>query len=89
MASSLRIDEGSEVLVGVFSASIDHTSTPSPYSAVCVYPMEQIESTFIQNIHMCYNGSVAIRNMDYIAGNIQDCPKAGVSLISLFSLIPN
>ena len=80
LASLLKIEEGSEVLAALFSASKDHTSLPTGPSAMCLFPMEEVERTFSENIHLCYNGSVVTRNMDYIAGNIQDCPEPGVCL---------
>lgn len=79
LASLLKIEEGSEVLAAVFSASKEHTSLPASPSAMCLFPMDEVERTFSENIHLCYNGSVVTRNMDYIAGNIQDCPEPGVS----------
>ncbi|CAL1289712.1 unnamed protein product [Larinioides sclopetarius] len=77
LAADLHIDPGSDVLVGVFAASKDHTTRPSAHSALCVYSMAEIEQRFTENIHMCYNGSVLTRDMDYIAGSINQCPEPG------------
>ena len=74
LARSLRIPVRSRLLVGVFAKAIEHTSNPDTRSAVCLYTLQEIEQKFAQNIHMCYNGSVSTRNMDYIAGNLQECP---------------
>ena len=80
LADSLNIERGSQVLIGVFSTSIDaHTSRPGARSAVCLYPVADIEQRFAENIHLCYNGSVYSRNMDYIAGGVNQCPEPGVS----------
>ncbi|XP_076331482.1 plexin-B-like isoform X1 [Tachypleus tridentatus] len=77
LATALQIDTGSNVLIGVFATSADHTSASSPPSALCVYSLAEIEQRFTENIHMCYNGSVLARNMDYIAGSIENCPEPG------------
>ncbi|KAJ9580518.1 hypothetical protein L9F63_024307 [Diploptera punctata] len=68
LAMSLGIKAKDPVLVG-------------SRSAVCVYSLQDIEIKFNENIHMCFNGSVKYRNMDYISGLILDgkCPMAGVS----------
>ncbi len=81
LARSLRIPSRSKLLVGVFSAALEHTSNPDRKSAVCVYTLQEIEQKFAQNIHMCYNGSVASRNMEYIAGNLPDCPSKVSTLL--------
>lgn len=87
LALDLHIPVGDKVLIGVFATSIDHTSHASTRSAMCIYSITEIESKFTQNIHMCYNGSVPTRNMDYIAGNLPDCPTPGVCLECLFIFI--
>ncbi|GIY45882.1 hypothetical protein CEXT_9691 [Caerostris extrusa] len=69
--------EPADMLVGVFAASRDHTMHSSGRSAVCVFSLADIEQRFTENIHLCYNGSVPSRDMDYIAGSIQDCPEPG------------
>ncbi|OTF79773.1 plexin-B-like protein, partial [Euroglyphus maynei] len=74
LAHSLRVKPRSKLFVGAFSAAIEHTSTPDTRSAICIYTLQEIEQKFAQNIHMCYNGSITTRNMDYIAGNIPNCP---------------
>ncbi|XP_022245712.1 plexin-B-like [Limulus polyphemus] len=77
LAAVLQIETGSDVFIGVFTASADHTTLSSAHSAICVYPLTEIEQRFTENIHMCYNGSALTRNMDYIAGSIEDCPEPG------------
>lgn len=74
LAQSLRVKPRSKLFVGTFSKAIEHTSTPDTRSAICIYTLQEIEQKFAQNIHMCYNGSITTRNMDYIAGNIPNCP---------------
>lgn len=80
LARSLRVPTRSRFFVGVFAQAMDHTSQPSDRSAVCVFTLAEIETKFAQNIHMCYNGSVNTRNMDYIAGNLPDCPARPTSV---------
>ncbi|RWS18010.1 plexin-B-like protein [Dinothrombium tinctorium] len=77
LAEHLRVEKGSNVLIGVFAASKDHTMKLSSSSGLCIYPLTHIESKFTENIHLCYNGSVLTRNMDYIAGSVNDCPEPG------------
>ncbi|XP_074600461.1 plexin-B-like isoform X2 [Brevipalpus obovatus] len=77
LANDLDIPVGASVLIGTFSTSKDHTWKPSDRSAICIYSVEAIEQKFNENIHLCYNGSAVTRNMDYIAGNIKDCPEPG------------
>lgn len=77
LSSLLRIRPGADLFLGVFAVSKDHTSKPSHKSALCVYSLAEIEQRFTENIHLCYNGSVLTRNMDYIAGSINQCPEAG------------
>lgn len=79
--------EPSDLLVGVFAASRDHTDRSSGRSAVCVFPLSDVEQRFTENIHLCYNGSVPSRDMDYIAGSIQDCPEPGVREAILSALL--
>lgn len=81
LANDLHIDSNEQVLIGVFATGEDHTWNPTSRSALCVYSLSDIEQKFTENIHMCYNGSIATRNMDYIAGNLQDCPMPGVSRV--------
>ncbi|XP_035219207.1 plexin-B-like isoform X4 [Stegodyphus dumicola] len=69
--------EPADLLVGVFAASRDHTARSSGRSAVCVFSLADVEQRFTENIHLCYNGSVPSRDMDYIAGSIQACPEPG------------
>lgn len=74
LARTHRVPARSKLLVGVFAAALEHTSNPDRRSAICVYTLQEIEQKFAQNIHLCYNGSVGTRNMDYIAGNLPECP---------------
>lgn len=87
LAMSLGIRTSDPVLVGVFGPSRGITNEPQPRSAVCVYSLQDIEAKFNENIHMCFNGSIKYRNMDYISGLILDgkCPMAGVSYQKVFS----
>ncbi|GBM37592.1 Plexin-B [Araneus ventricosus] len=79
--------EPADLLVGVFAASRDHTVQTSGRSAVCVFSLADVEQRFTENIHLCYNGSVPSRDMDYIAGSIQDCPEPGVREAILSNLL--
>lgn len=81
LANSLGLSTGDPVLVGLFSPPKGIGSPePSHQSAVCVFSIADIEARFNENIHMCFNGSLQSRNMEYISGPILDgkCPKAGV-----------
>ena len=83
LANSLGLSTGDPVLVGLFSPPKGiGSSEPSHQSAVCVFSIADIEARFNENIHMCFNGSLQSRNMEYISGPILDgkCPKAGVRL---------
>lgn len=83
LAKNLKLGAGGvgrKVLVGVFARSEDHTARPGgKVSALCVFLLRDVEKGFTENIHMCYNGSVSTRNMDYIAGSLQSCPEPGKS----------
>lgn len=83
LVKDLYVQRGDKMFIGVFSTSKDHTARPSSRSALCVYSLKNIEKTFNDNIHLCYNGSVTNRNMDYIAGNIQNCPELRVGVQKL------
>ncbi|KAG0427984.1 hypothetical protein HPB47_025004 [Ixodes persulcatus] len=67
------------VLAAVFAQSRDHTTRTGRRAALCLYALRDVERRFTENIHMCYNGSVLTRNMDYIAGSVQSCPEPGQS----------
>lgn len=58
---------------------LEHAFLPqeSRKSAICIFPLVEIERRFQQNIHMCYNGSTLTRNMHYIAGSVNECPELG------------
>jgi len=86
LAKSLGIKQGELVLVAVFAQSQGITNEPQSKSAVCVYSMREVDAKFSENIHMCLNGSVENRNMDYISGPILDgkCYKPGVSNLDFF-----
>ncbi|XP_063589577.1 plexin-B-like isoform X3 [Penaeus indicus] len=79
LASSMGVGVGDPILVGVFAPSQGHTASPEASSAVCVYSVRDIEAKFNENIHMCFNGSMQYRSMEYISGPILDgkCPAAG------------
>ncbi|XP_063990960.1 plexin-B [Diachasmimorpha longicaudata] len=81
LAMQLGIPIGDPVFVSVFSPSKGITNEALPKSAVCVYSLQEIETKFNENIHMCFNGSIKYRNMGYISGPIQDgeCPVAGTT----------
>ncbi|XP_022708652.1 plexin-B-like [Varroa jacobsoni] len=79
LARSLGLRDERRIFVGAFAQSVDHTTKVSGRSAICIYPLRQIEKMFTENIHMCYNGTVATRNMDYVAGSLADCPAPGKS----------
>lgn len=80
LASALHVPVGELLLIGAFANSVNHTMYTYPNVALCVYPMSEIEQTFNENIHMCLNGSVQSRGMDYIAGSLGNCPESGVSM---------
>lgn len=88
LAAQLGIPAGSPVFVATFSPSKGITNEPLPKSAICVYSLQEIETKFNENIHMCFNSSIKYRNMGYISGPIQDgeCPQAGVSKKKVFTL---
>ncbi|CAH0562365.1 unnamed protein product [Brassicogethes aeneus] len=79
LAEALGITVRTPVLVAVFRPSKGITNEPQNHSALCLYPLRDIESKFIENIHMCFNGSVKYRNMGYVSGPILDgkCPTSG------------
>ncbi|XP_047364074.1 plexin-B [Vespa velutina] len=79
LAMQLGISVGDPVFVSVFSPSKGITNEPLSRSAVCIYSLQDIETKFNENIHMCFNGTIKYRNMGYVSGPIQDgkCPSAG------------
>lgn len=81
----LRNQQAGQVLAGAFALSKDHTTKTQTKSAICLYPMERIEQKFNENIQQCYNGSARARNMNYIAGSVNDCPKPSVSRAATLS----
>ena len=89
LANSLGLSVGDPVLVGVFSPSKGISAEPTNQSAVCVFSVADIEARFNENIHMCFNGSMQSRNMEYISGPILDgkCPKAGVTTFIHYSFL--
>lgn len=82
LAQQMGIKRDDLVLVAAFSPAKEITNEPQSKSAVCLYSLKDIDETFTENIHMCFNGTVKDRNMGYISGTINDgkCPIAGVSL---------
>ena len=81
LAASMGIFPGDPILVATFAPSRGHTAEAVEGSAVCLYSIKYIEAKFNENIHMCFNGSMQHRGMEYISGLINDgqCPAAGVS----------
>lgn len=79
LSSVLGVPLGEPVLIAVFRPARGITNEPQPHSALCLYPMRDIETKFNENIHMCFNGSVKYRNMGYVSGLILDgkCHSAG------------
>lgn len=88
LAMQLGIAVGDPIFVAVFSPSKGITNEAMPKSALCVYSLQDIETKFNENIHMCFNGSIKYRNMGYVSGPIQDgkCPTAGVSIFLIYIL---
>jgi len=76
LGKSMGLGENDEVFIGTFATPQDHSLTPSGSSAVCIFPLADIERAFMENIHLCFNGSVSSRNMDYIAGSMNECPES-------------
>lgn len=72
-----RSPDDNKVLLGVFSSAKDHTQYAGDHSAICAFSLAQIEDKFNDNINSCYTGKMQSRNMEYIAGNVQECPKSG------------
>lgn len=87
LANKMGIKKDALVLITAFSPSKEITNEPQSKSAVCLYSLKEIDETFTENIHMCFNGTIRDRNMGYISGTILDgkCPQAGVRID--FSLI--
>ncbi|KAG8187056.1 hypothetical protein JTE90_019266 [Oedothorax gibbosus] len=77
LAAALGVPVGADVLVGAFAASEGHGVRPTRRSALCVYSLAEVETRFDENIHLCYNGSAPTRDMDYIAGSVNQCPEPG------------
>lgn len=79
LALSLGVNVGTRVLIAVFRPARGISNEPQPHSALCLYSLHDIEAKFIENIHMCFNGSVKDRNMAYVSGPIADgkCPTSG------------
>ena len=75
--SSGSSPDDSKVLLGVFSSAKDHTQHAGDHSAICAFSLAQMEDKFNDNIHNCYTGKMQSRNMEYIAGNVQECSKNG------------
>ncbi|XP_037069956.1 plexin-B-like [Pollicipes pollicipes] len=77
LAAAAGVKTGDPVLVAVFSPSDGNTMVYQNKSAVCVFPLAEVDYKFNENIHMCFNGTMRYRNMDYISGKILDgkCPE--------------
>lgn len=80
LAQQMGIKRDDLVLIATFSPSKEITNEPQPKSAVCLYSLKDIDETFTENIHKCFNGSIKDRNMGYISGTINEgkCPGVGV-----------
>lgn len=76
LAQQMGIKRDDLVLVTAFSPSKEITNEPQAKSAVCLYSLKDIDETFTENIHMCFNGTIKDRNMGYISGTINEgkCP---------------
>lgn len=76
LATYLGIRKDDQVLITTFSPSRDITADVQNKSAICIYTLKEIEEMFNENIHLCFNGTVKERNLDYISGSILDgkCP---------------
>lgn len=68
LARQLEIKTDDIVLVAAFSPSKEITNQPQDKSAVCIYSLKEIEDIFLENIHMCFNGTIKDRNLGYISG---------------------
>ncbi|XP_047736216.1 plexin-B isoform X3 [Hyalella azteca] len=81
LAASMGIHAGDPILVATFAPSVGHTADAENAAAVCIYSVAYIETKFNENIHMCFNGSMQYRSMEYISGLILDgkCPEAGTT----------
>nr|XP_045584277.1 plexin-B-like [Procambarus clarkii] len=79
LAANMVIGVGEPILIAVFAPSQGHTASPEAASAVCAYSVHDIEAKFNENIHMCFNGSMLYRSMEYVSGPILNgkCPAAG------------
>ena len=88
LAAGMGIYPGDPILVATFAPSYGHTDKEQEGAAVCVFSIKYIEEKFNENIHMCFNGSMEYRSMEYISGLINngECPKAGVSTAFIVSL---
>ncbi|KAH8398914.1 hypothetical protein KR222_011678, partial [Zaprionus bogoriensis] len=79
LAHQMGIKRDDHVLVTVFSPSKEISDQPENKSAMCIYSLKDIEDVFIENIHICFNGTIKDRNLGYISGTINDgrCPIVG------------
>ncbi|XP_026839301.1 plexin-B isoform X2 [Drosophila erecta] len=79
LAQKMGIKKDDHVLITVFSPSKEISNQPESKSAMCIYSIKDIEDMFIENIHLCFNGTIKDRNLGYISGTINDgrCPIVG------------
>lgn len=79
LAHQMGIKRDDHVLITVFSPSKEISDQPENKSAMCIYSLKDIEDMFIENIHLCFNGTIKDRNLGYISGTINDgrCPIVG------------
>lgn len=61
LANAMGIDVESPVLIAAFRPARGITNEPQNHSALCIFSLRDIENKFIENIHMCFNGSVKYR----------------------------
>lgn len=79
LAQQLGIKRDDQILVAIFSPSLEISNEPINKSAMCIYSLKEIEEIFNENIHLCFNGTIKDRNLGYISGTIDDgrCPGVG------------
>lgn len=79
LAHQMGIKRDDPILITVFSPSKEISDQPENKSAMCIYSLKDIEDMFIENIHLCFNGTIKDRNLGYISGTINDgrCPIVG------------
>jgi hypothetical protein len=86
LSQHFGIRKDDQVLMAVFSPSREITSEAQNKSALCIYTLKEIEEMFNENIHLCFNGTVKERNLEYISGSILDgkCPFGSIGNVHDF-----